>query len=159
MAITSNEVLPVAPNYNDTYTQTGFIIKEFSDIDVITADTTQFTNTINSPRLARWDSAAAKMKLCGSTNRPTHIFLPGSVSGTVASFLALGSRAYQVGTLDDLQTGDIVYTADDGLVTKTPSNGAYPVGYSRSVTPATIGEAQGSLVLFQSYVAGPAYSA
>ena len=159
MAITTNTVLPVAPNYNDTYSQTSFVIKEFSDIDVLTADTTQFTDAIAQPRLAYWDETAAKMKLCGATNRPSHIYLPGSVSGTVASFLALGSRAYQIATLDDTATGDVVYTAANGMVTKTPSNGAFPVGYARGATPATIGEAQGALVMFQPFIVGAAYSA
>ena len=158
MAITTNDVWPVAPNFDDTPEGSQFVVKEFSDIDVKTADVSTLS-AINNPRLCYYDTTAEKMKLCPKTGKkPTYIYLPGSCSGTVASFIPLGAKAYQVASTDDLGIGETVYTDDDGMITNSGGSGQFAVGFSRSATPATIGEVQGALVLFQPYQPQP-YSA
>lgn len=150
MAITTGDVVPSAPNYNDTMSTTSYTVNKYSELDVLAIDATSFSASDTAPLLAYWNSSAndgaGGMAKCTATARPTHIFIPGSIAGGSATFLPLGARPYELPfTGGGITVGATLYTTADGKVTTSGAVGSYAIGFARESVAS-------GMVLFQPWV-------
>lgn len=151
MAITNDDVWPVAPNFDDTTSGTSWAVVKYPSTDTIAADSS-FAE-VTTPLLAKYDGE--KMVKCSATNIPSHIYVVGSYSGGSATFIPLGAMPYKLTKVSGGVTlGARLWTAANGEVTTSPSAGAYSVGFARENVTGDV-----ATVLFQPWVVSEPYSA